>query len=103
MPSLFLLVYDHWFQNVDLAEIRIHALLDSKGFRHTANREFFHISPYEVIKLICKLPSGIDDSPSQNRSIETQAEPFEFPSDKSLAPVANSEPPLVGLILDAEK
>jgi hypothetical protein len=86
-----------------LAEIQIHALLDSKGFRHTANREFFHISPSEVIKIICKLPGRLDESPSQNTSTETHAEPLEFPSDESLAPVANSEQPWGSLILDAEK
>ena len=55
VPTQFILVYEQKFVNVDVAEAQIHTILEERGFRLSANREFFNIPVAEAIKVIQSL------------------------------------------------
>ena len=61
VPSEFMLIYEQTFLDVDNAESQIHVILESRGYRHASNREFFNAKPSDVIKLINTIKGKADD------------------------------------------
>lgn len=52
VPTPFLVVYEKQFNDCDSAENFIHELLSIKGFRVSANREFFNAPVHDVIEAV---------------------------------------------------
>jgi tetratricopeptide (TPR) repeat protein len=52
VPTPFILAFDAYFNNCSEAEQYIHALLEQRGYRVAANREFFNVPLNEVIRMV---------------------------------------------------
>ena len=62
----FVVVFQHYFNDCDLAERYIHAILQRKGLRKSDNREFFQATPNDVIHLILQIPDISHDNTAEN-------------------------------------
>ncbi|WP_211453229.1 GIY-YIG nuclease family protein [Collimonas antrihumi] len=62
LPTAFIVVYEQLFEDCTAAENFVHALLEQKGFRISANREFFSAPVSEVVKAITLAPGAIQGS-----------------------------------------
>ncbi|PFH08809.1 Sel1 repeat-containing protein [Collimonas sp. PA-H2] len=62
LPTPFIVVYEQLFEDCTAAETFIHALLGQKGYRISANREFFNAPVNEVVKAITLAPGAIQGS-----------------------------------------
>jgi tetratricopeptide (TPR) repeat protein len=52
VPTPFAVAFDVYFDDCDLAEARVHTLLEEKGYRVSTNREFFQIPLSASIKIL---------------------------------------------------
>lgn len=52
VPVPFVVTYKAYFADCSIAEVFVHALLESKGLRLSTNREFFSVSPSEAIAAV---------------------------------------------------
>jgi len=66
VPSEFMLIYEQTFLDVDNAEGQIHVILESRGYRHASNREFFNAKPSDVIKIINSVKESLDYNKTPN-------------------------------------
>lgn len=63
VPTPFVLVFEQFFSDCDLAEDYVHAELERRGLRQAQNREFFRAASSDVIRIILETPSfanGLD-------------------------------------------
>lgn len=65
VPTPFIVVYEMFFEDCDLAESWVHARLESRGARLSNNREFFSISPTIAINAINEAVSTLSASAQQ--------------------------------------
>ena len=69
VPTPFLVVYEKQFNDCNSAESFIHELLSIKGFRVSANREFFNAPVHDVIEAVLQAVSyDIQDSDDEDDS-----------------------------------
>jgi len=84
VPSEFMLIYEQTFLDVDNAESQIHVILESRGYRHASNREFFNAKPSDVIKIINTIKGKADDLIKTIKAHDTDGNPaFDFGEDES--------------------
>ena len=55
VPTEFIVAFDIYVSDCSKAEEYLHALLESKGYRLTENKEFFNVPLKEVIKLMLQV------------------------------------------------
>lgn len=55
----FAVIYSAFFEDASAAESYVHALLDSRGYRSTQNREFFSAELTDVINAVISAPGHI--------------------------------------------
>ncbi len=60
----FVLAFEQEFADCVLAERLIHAELDRRGWRLTANREFFRGSPGEIVRVVLDVAAASGDGPA---------------------------------------
>jgi hypothetical protein len=53
LPTPFIVVYEQYFQDCDLAEAFVHTYLAESGHRVADNREFFNAAPNAVVIPFC--------------------------------------------------
>ena len=61
LPTPFIVVFEQLFSDCSLAERHVHAVLESRGFRVAANREFFNAPVNEVVRAVLTAPGTIDE------------------------------------------
>ncbi len=61
VPTPFLLVYYTDFHDCEKAEKAIHSILEKKGYRVAANREFFRIEIKDAIDFVINHRNSLDD------------------------------------------
>lgn len=69
VPTAFIVAYEHQVENSRGAESAIHALLQEKGFRPEASREFFRIplkTAVTIVSKICIAFEGVPDGSEIN-------------------------------------
>ncbi len=60
----FVLAFEQAFADCETAERDIHAELDRRGLRVAPNREFFHGSPAEIVRLVLEVAATAGASPA---------------------------------------
>jgi tetratricopeptide (TPR) repeat protein len=60
VPTPFVVAFEQFFSNCDLAEGFIHAELERRGLRQAKNREFFRAPANDVIRVILQAPGLVD-------------------------------------------
>ena len=59
VPTPFMLVYQLQVVNAGLAERLVHEKLESMGYRVSANREFFHVTPSVAIEVMLEVNQAL--------------------------------------------
>lgn len=68
VPSPFILAFQQPVDECDAAELWVHRQLESEGFRHADNREFFNAPLHEIVKAVSQAASLVFDEPILNES-----------------------------------
>jgi hypothetical protein len=89
LPTPFIVVFEQLFENCSAAEQFVHTLLESRGFRVSANREFFNAPVNDVIRAILATPGA-----TENR-VEIR--------DSEIAHADNERPAWLDLMLQADE
>jgi hypothetical protein len=71
LPTPFIVVFEQLFENCSAAEQFVHTLLESRGFRVSANREFFNAPVNDVVRAILATP-GVAGSNVKTESCDDQ-------------------------------
>ncbi len=61
VPTTFVLAYQRFFLDNDAAERFVHTFLERRGYRVSANREFFRAPLEEVVEAILQAPGGASE------------------------------------------
>jgi len=69
VPTPFVVAFEQFFTNCDLAEDFVHAALEQRGLRQATNREFFRAAPNDVVRIILQAP-GLADGPCEVTDID---------------------------------
>jgi hypothetical protein len=71
LPTPFIVVFEQLFEDCSAAEQFVHTLLESRGFRVSANREFFNAPVNDVVRAILATP-GVAGSNVKTESCDDQ-------------------------------
>lgn len=69
VPTKFVVAYDEFFEDIDLAEISIHEILKSMGHHVFPNKEFFDIPLKNAIEIINKVKKEFSNSLKNNTEL----------------------------------
>ena len=79
LPTPFIVVYDHHFDDCTAAEQFAHAYLEGAGYRLSANREFFSAPTSEVVKALTAFTRTVAGMPAiQNDATKIVRELADF-------------------------
>jgi thiol-disulfide isomerase/thioredoxin len=69
VPTPFLIAFEQFFSDCDIAEEFVHEELMRRGLRVSDNREFFRAATNEVVRIVLQAP-GVADAPSITNASE---------------------------------
>jgi hypothetical protein len=77
VPTSFVVAFKRYFRDCAAAEAFVHALLERRASRVSANREFFNAQLEEVVEAILQAPGAVERGTSMPGSSTPNSEPAE--------------------------